>query len=157
MTADTTRRKRAEKWMMDDSETAQVEWKLAWDAAKESRFIADSDRRLLIAYLAGAREEAAEKDKEIAALRDRVSRYERTQADWPIVEGEYKAEIAALQQNDANREALLDSLLRLRNEHILEIAALREFVRWHFMHHPQSWPGNAEIMPAVHRALEETP
>jgi len=129
MTADTTRRKRAEKWMMDDSETAQVEWKLAWDAAKESRFIADSDRRLLIAYLAGAREEAAEKDKEIAALRDRVSRYERTQVDWPIVEGEYKA----------------------------EIAALREFVRWHVMHHPQSWPGNAEIMPAVHRALEETP
>jgi len=39
---------------------------------------------------------------EIAALRDRVSRYERTQADWPIVEGEYKAEIAAL------REAALD-------------------------------------------------
>jgi len=39
---------------------------------------------------------------------------------------EQRAEIAALQQNDANREALLDSLLRLRNEHILEIAALRE-------------------------------
>lgn len=38
-----------------------------------------------------------------------------------------------------------------------EIAALREFVRWHFMHHPQSWPGNAEIMPAVRRALEGQP
>lgn len=36
-----------------------------------------------------------------------------------------------------------------------EIAALRQFVRWHFMHHPQSWPGFAEIMPAVRRALEE--
>ena len=59
MTDDTARRERAEKWMMDDSETAKVEWKLAWDAAEESRFIADSDRRLLIAYLAGAREEAA--------------------------------------------------------------------------------------------------
>jgi len=70
---------------------------------------------------------------------------------------EKDAEIAALQQNDANREALLDSLLRLRNEHILEIAALREFVRWHVMHHPQSWPGNAEIMPAVRRALKERP
>jgi len=38
-----------------------------------------------------------------------------------------------------------------------EIAALRQFVRWHFMHHPQSWPGFAEIMPAVRRALEEEP
>lgn len=124
---DTARRERAHKWAAEAIKAKDYEPGLLFINAQD-------------AYLIGSREEAAIKDAEIEIIRKT-----------------YEQEIAALKQNDANREALLDSLLRLRNEHILEIAALREFVRWHVMHHPQSWPGNAEIMPAVRRALEETP
>ena len=70
-----------------------------------------------------------EKDAEIGRLEsllDRARPLARKNLEQAAEIEELKAEIAALQQNDANREALLDSLLRLRNEHILEIAALRE-------------------------------
>jgi len=137
MTAtDTARRERAVKWILDEDDYFSDE-DLAW--ARSATCSMEDDTHLC-AYLAGSREEAAIKDAEIEIIRKT-----------------YEQEIAALKQNDANREALLDSLLRLRNEQILEIAALREFVSWHFMHHPQSWPGNAEIMPAVRRALKERP
>ena len=36
-----------------------------------------------------------------------------------------------------------------------ELAARGEAIRWHIMHHPQSWPGDAEIMATFRRVMEE--
>ena len=67
-------------------------------------------------------------------------------------------EEAEIRSEEVERlESVARGLKQCCEEYRSEIAALREFVRWHFMHHPQSWPGNAEIMPAVRRALGETP
>lgn len=92
MRDDTDRRKRAEKWLLE--------------SPLHSTEIDPAD-----AYLAGAREEAAlaaEEAKRVELCTTRlVSEYGRRL-------DEKDAEIAALKQNDANREALLDSLLRLR-------------------------------------------
>ena len=117
MTTDTARRERAEKY-------AKWHFNEVNDTLGKLRSC-----DLNAAYLAGALDETAEKD----------------------------AEIAALKQNDANREALLDSLLRLRNEHILEIAALREAVRHlHWVaDKPAVYP--MRFCEAVRRALGETP
>lgn len=105
MSNDTARRKLAEEWLNGDNQITVEE--SDWARGLAGNF--DDDYGVLIGYLAGSREEAAIKDAEIEIIRKT-----------------YEQEIAALKQNDANREALLDSLLRLRNEHILEIAALRE-------------------------------
>lgn len=60
------------------------------------------------AHLAGHEHMAAIKDAEIAQLKERISRYERTQVDWPIVEGEYKAEIAALREALSARDIFIN-------------------------------------------------
>jgi len=126
--ANAARRERAEKYLSSIHIFSSEEILWARRAAPGDEF----GEGWLVGYLAGSREEAAIKDAEIGRLESLLDR------------------ARPLARKNLEQAAEIEELKA-------EIAALREFVRWHFMHHPQSWPGNAEIMPAVRRALEEKP
>lgn len=92
MTDDTARRERALATVDEIPPDADMDWA----DAQETR--SDYGLGFLVGYLAGAREEAAEKDKEIAALREKFEWAEGLRkAAFEKFDG-YVQEIAALRE-----------------------------------------------------------